>query len=550
MTGSHRVTAGLSIIVLLAAGIRLLVIPRQALWADEVFSIATATGHSLEQPAAQSQPSLGDYVELREPQLPDAYRAYLKNGPSAKFGLVMRAVLLSETNPPFYYLLLHVWLLLLGTSDFSLRLFSVLWSLACLPIIFLIGRRVGDVSTGLIGSLLFAFAPDSLFYSTEGRMYSLVWFLIVAYAYLMLLLYNRGVQWGWATLAVLTGTMGLLTHYFFIFPWLGCTFWLAMVGPDRTRRWMALALPLVTGILVSPWYIRIPASLGAWRITNGWLNLPSGRWAELIPRSRFVWLLTPVYLAWSFMSLRGRWIGETRPDLRLLDWLLLAFVIVVAGVAWSKLRKSFFTGQRGLLWLWFITSCLGPFCFDLLRHTYTSTIPRYALAGLPAAVLLLAIFLASMPRRCRRASIGVILVFWVLGDWQVFLCASRSYAPFTEIAHRIDAESPPPDLLVVHSLPSCILGLARYLRSNPPIFSWVEQLQQRTVPVDITRVAAGRHKVILVNIHEVGESGPEEYWLAAHSLRTHSENLEDAKLDIFELKPPEHGTLRDGAPVP
>ena len=36
---------------------------RQCLWADEIFSLAIATGHSLEHPAAAAQPQLGDFVE-------------------------------------------------------------------------------------------------------------------------------------------------------------------------------------------------------------------------------------------------------------------------------------------------------------------------------------------------------------------------------------------------------------------------------------------------------------------------------------------------------
>lgn len=54
---------------------------------------------------------------------------------------------------------------------------------------------------------------------------------------------------------------------------------------------------------------------------------------------------------------------------------------------------------------------------------------------------------------------------------------------------------------------------------------------------------------MLVKIHEGREPAPEENWLAAHALRIHSENLENARLDIFELAPPHHRTADDEAQV-
>lgn len=99
MTLPRSVTLGFWVIVLIAATTRIVVIPRQSLWVDEIFSLAMATGHSLEQPVAESRPSLGDYVESPEPQLPEAYRAYLSNGPFVSFRSVTRALLLSDASP-------------------------------------------------------------------------------------------------------------------------------------------------------------------------------------------------------------------------------------------------------------------------------------------------------------------------------------------------------------------------------------------------------------------------------------------------------------------
>jgi uncharacterized membrane protein len=536
MTESHKALAALSMIILMAAIIRLLIIPRQSLWSDEIFSIATATGHSLEQPADESQPSLGDYIETSNPQLPGFYRAYMSMGPASNLQSVVRAVFLSDTNPPLYYLLLRTWMLPMGTSDYSLRIFSTIFSLACVPLIFLVGCRVEGPTTGLIAALLFAFAPTAVFYSTEGRMYSMVWLQIVGYVYLLLRLYQDGAHWGAVSLAILVGTAGLLTHYFFLFPWLATTLWLLIVGPDKTRRMMALLVPTISGLIVSAWYINLPVLLNEWRITKNWQAMPPSGWARMMARFPVVWLLTPIYTMKSFVSLRGNWTSmESLIPIVPLDLIVLGFAVLVFSVAFYERRFSLFTGKRGFLWVWLISACSGPVCFDLLQHTYTSTISRYAIAGLPAMFLLLAISLASLPRTTRNCLAAAMLLFWAIGDGRIYYSASRDGEPFKIIAQTIEAESPPSDLLVIHSVPVGILGLARYLNTSSLIFSWVGQLRQRSVPGDISRVVANSHTVILLKVHDIHEPAPEEKWLADHEILRRSETVENSTLDFFEV---------------
>ena len=118
-----------------ASLVRLGLTERHSLWADEVFSLAIATGHSLEHPAATADPALGDFVEPEGPVYAEEFKRYLAHEePPASPARVVRAVLLSDTNPPLYYLLLYGWTLVIGTSDAALRLFSTAWSLACLPL--------------------------------------------------------------------------------------------------------------------------------------------------------------------------------------------------------------------------------------------------------------------------------------------------------------------------------------------------------------------------------------------------------------------------------
>ena len=143
---------------------------RHSLWADEFFSLAMATGHSLEHRAADAQPQLGDFVEPQGPVPAVEFRRYLQHeSPPASPARVIRAVLLSDTSPPLYYLLLQAWTLISGTSDLALRLFSVTFSIASLPLVAALAYRIADRRAAIASSVLFAFSPLVVYYSTEGR---------------------------------------------------------------------------------------------------------------------------------------------------------------------------------------------------------------------------------------------------------------------------------------------------------------------------------------------------------------------------------------------
>jgi hypothetical protein len=75
-------------------------------------------------------------------------------------------------------------------------------------------------------------------------------------------------------------------------------------------------------------------------------------------------------------------------------------------------------------------------------------------------------------------------------------------------------------------------------RHNPmpieiPTASWVGQLRQRRVPQDVERFIAGRDRVILVKIHEVGEPAPEEGWLRERSRLAFATTHGSGSIEIF-----------------
>jgi 4-amino-4-deoxy-L-arabinose transferase-like glycosyltransferase len=134
------------------------------------------------------------------------------------FGQMLTAVPKTESTPYPYYVLAWAWTHLFGTGEWGLRLLSALFGVALVPVVYATATRIGSGSrrAGTIASAFVAANPLLIWYSQEGRVYSLLAFLIG----LSLLGFvaalrggSRRAVVGWCVASVLA----LFTHYFAVF---------------------------------------------------------------------------------------------------------------------------------------------------------------------------------------------------------------------------------------------------------------------------------------------------------------------------------------------
>ena len=110
---------------------------------------------------------------------------------------------------------------------------------------------------------------------------------------------------------------------------------------------------------------------------------------------------------------------------------------------------------------------------------------------------------------------------------------SRAWEPFPEVGARLTAWAKPTDLIIVHSIPSGVLGVARSTDTNTSIASWVVQLKQRRVPGDLKALTASSRRVALVKIHDMGEPSPAESWLRRSATLDFEERLNDFTIILY-----------------
>jgi mannosyltransferase len=291
-----------------------------------------------------------------------------------------------EANMSLYYLLLHYWLHF-GGSEFFVRALSVLFAVASIPAIYLLGRRLFDSRVGLIAAALLAVNAYHVQYSQEARSYSLMVLLCL-----------------------------LSSSYF-----LKC-----LIEPSRRNR--------VTYVLSSALAVYAQFFSGLLVIAQ-WLSLSFLDGEQSAPglrtRTRNAWrwialLVSPVV---AFVATTGtgplRWVQ--RPGLKDLwvfalhltgnggPWVLVACVAACLAALLPALRshrgpRVSWGGRRyRFLVLWLIFPILLTVGLSLIKPIF---VPRYFIFCLPALLLLVACGIT----RLRPAWLMAPAVLFLLGD--------------------------------------------------------------------------------------------------------------------------------------
>ena len=159
--------------------------------------------------------------------------------------------------PPLFYVLLHFWMGLFGSSDIAVRSLPGVFGVVTVPLAWLAGKRLGGPRVGWAAMLLVATSPFATRYDTETRMYSLVVLLTVC-GFLAL---DRSLQrprpGNLIAVGAVTGLL-LYTHYWSLYL-IGTTMlWLAWQSWRGRPQWIrgaraSLAATVVGCLTFVPW---------------------------------------------------------------------------------------------------------------------------------------------------------------------------------------------------------------------------------------------------------------------------------------------------------
>lgn len=126
-------------------------------------------------------------------------------------------ILAQDVHVPLYFVAVRAWETLVGETPIAIRSFSLLCTLVSIPIFYALVRRMYGVTTAMMTIVLVISSPFLLWYSAEGRMYTLLLLLTVINHYAFFRLWTRGERSAYWPLYIFSLALGAMTHYFFLF---------------------------------------------------------------------------------------------------------------------------------------------------------------------------------------------------------------------------------------------------------------------------------------------------------------------------------------------
>src|SRR5262249_11931112 len=127
---------------------------------------------------------------------------------------IYRNVMANDSHPPFYHMLLHVWRAGFGESLTALRLFSVVTSTACVPLVYRLGFLLTSRSAALVAAALMAIAPFQIYHGQQARMYPLLALIVLLTSLAFVRAWRDGSWWRWLLFGLCVAA-GLHTHIYF-----------------------------------------------------------------------------------------------------------------------------------------------------------------------------------------------------------------------------------------------------------------------------------------------------------------------------------------------
>jgi len=162
------------------------------------------------------------------------------------FNLVQKPVLniiwyglTQDCNPPLFYLIDYISILLLGATRFAVRFPSVVAGTLLIPVSYFFGKELEDEYTGLFAAVVIATLGSMWYYSQFGRAYMLIALLFVLAALFFVRLLNGSGECDWIGFAIFTALCAY-THLYSIIPLVFMWSYLLWIRPNRTLLWASV----------------------------------------------------------------------------------------------------------------------------------------------------------------------------------------------------------------------------------------------------------------------------------------------------------------------
>lgn len=336
---------------------------------------------------------------------------------------------------PLYFFLLHLWMQL-GTSEFWMRSLSVLFALASVGFIYLLGQRLDSKATGVISALLLTLSPLFINHAQEIRMYALGTCLGLAGTLaLTIALQERKIAplFAWAIarwLMFVTAPLNIAL-IFADFLLVGLQFW-----RHRKLLFMFGVSALFLGAACLPTFLITAKGSGDVLLT----------WAQYQPRpglkslpgmlTRFtVWSVKPPF------------------DIAALGWLINAYTLVLVGIVIFLIATKPWKSSVGWIIVWWFIPQAAVFVVSHL--TSSLWVERYLLFTAPYALVMLAAGFTRIWKWKWPISLGIVILYSIVVGGGLFRYYAESHrSDWRGVVQTISKSEQAGDHIAIHANPT------------------------------------------------------------------------------------------------
>jgi Dolichyl-phosphate-mannose-protein mannosyltransferase len=310
------------------------------------------------------------------------------------FSQLMERVNAFQGQSPLYYLLAWLFVHLIGESEFTLRLLSLLLGVGTVYGIYVFGNFLYGRNAGLI-SASFLWLSSSMVYSgTDARPYALALFMAV----IMFYGFGRAAQTGerFGRLLFIVGGVGLFsTHYILI----------------------------LVGIGIALGYVLFPRLRSQYRSHQFALDVG----AQVVLVS---WCFPQIFQLWSRRESLS-WLGFT--NYLIFFELIGPFVVIALAPYLSGKRLVASDFQHGMAWVLGLAIGAQVGFLYLLAYFGTNLLhPRYMIIIVVPAALLASRSFVQLP----RYSAATTLLYWLIFTGVYFIMDFRFYGTFSRVGFQ------------------------------------------------------------------------------------------------------------------
>mgnify|MGYP002860520124 CR=1 FL=1 len=161
-----------------------------------------------------------------------------------------------DPQPPLAYVLFHIWGVLVGTGEYTVRFLPALINTLGVPILYGLGKRVGGTRVGLVAALLWAVHPNQIWHAQDARNYAL-WAVMSPMAlWFALRALEKGRRLDWA-LYIGAAVLAAYIYYLELFS-IALISVYVLVMYHRSRQTLIKwgAALVVIALALAPWFLQ------------------------------------------------------------------------------------------------------------------------------------------------------------------------------------------------------------------------------------------------------------------------------------------------------